>query len=48
MSRVTVVQALLCLSIAGHVAAHEHHSDDIPEGEGISAEPIACIPLNQL
>lgn len=30
--------ALLCL--AGHVFAHEHHMDDIPEGEAVSAEPI--------
>ncbi len=29
-----------CLLLAGQAAAHEHHSDEIPEGERISAEPI--------
>ena len=29
-----------CLLLAGKAAAHEHHSDEIPEGERISADPI--------
>ncbi|KAK4697032.1 hypothetical protein P7C71_g977, partial [Lecanoromycetidae sp. Uapishka_2] len=33
--------ALFCF--AGHALAHEHHMDDIPEGEAISAEPIDTI-----
>ena len=37
------IAALLCF--AGQVLAHEHHTDDIPEGEAVSAEPIVCLPL---
>ena len=42
MSRPTAVVALLFL--ARHVLAHEHHEEDIPEGEGVSAEPIVYYP----
>lgn len=38
MSRPLRVLALLCL--AGQALAHEHHTDEIPEGEAISAQPI--------
>lgn len=42
MSRPLPVLALLCL--AGQVLAHEHHTDEIPEGEAISAQPIVLSP----
>ncbi|KAK3169409.1 hypothetical protein OEA41_008792 [Lepraria neglecta] len=35
------IAALVCF--AGQVLAHEHHMDDIPEGEAVSAEPIDTI-----
>ena len=38
MIRPLNLAALLCF--AGYTLAHEHHMDDIPEGEGISADPI--------
>lgn len=39
MSReVLLVTLLLVLSVA--IAAHEHHEDNIPDGEAISPEPI--------
>ncbi|KAF2637640.1 hypothetical protein P280DRAFT_471836 [Massarina eburnea CBS 473.64] len=41
-SRAPAVAALL-LSIASAAAAHEDHMDNIPEGEGVSAEPIDSI-----
>lgn len=40
MSPVKCVGLLLCVLLARNSAAHEHHSDKIPEGEAISAEPI--------
>ena len=40
MSRPLPVLALLYL--AGQALAHEHHTDEIPEGEAISAQPIVC------
>lgn len=44
------IAALLCF--VGQVLTHEHHMDDIPEGEAVSAEPIVCLsrvesPLNR-
>ena len=36
--------ALLCL--AGQAWAHEHHTDEIPEGEAISAQPIVPFPAS--
>ncbi|KAK0512997.1 hypothetical protein JMJ35_005014 [Cladonia borealis] len=41
MLRPLNLAALLCF--AGYALTHEHHMDDIPEGEGISAEPIDTI-----
>lgn len=35
---------LLALSVA-RAAAHEHHEDNIPDGEAVSAEPIVPFPL---
>lgn len=44
MSREAVLGTLsLILSIAS-VVAHEHHEDNIPDGEAISAEPIVPFP----
>lgn len=34
---------LLVLSVA-RAAAHEHHENNIPNGEAISAEPIVSFP----
>lgn len=45
MSRPLRVAALLYL--VGHVFAHEHHMDDIPEGEAVSAEPIVPSPTSR-
>lgn len=39
-----VLSAALVFSLASRVIAHEHHDDDIPEGEAISADPIVIIP----
>lgn len=38
MSRPLRLLALLYL--AGQALAHEHHTDEIPEGQAISAQPI--------
>lgn len=40
MTRNLGLAVMGCLLLAGQAAAHEHHSDEIPEGERISAEPI--------
>lgn len=42
MTRPLRVLALLCL--AGQALTHEHHTDEIPEGEAISAQPIVTPP----
>lgn len=36
--------AVSFLSLATKVIAHEHHDDEIPEGEAISADPIVVLP----
>lgn len=33
---------ILLLGAAANAIAHEHHMDEIPEGEGVSAEPLVC------
>ena len=38
-----VISAIV-LSLLGFVAAHEHHAEDIPEGQAVSAEPIVGLP----
>ena len=38
----------LLLSFVQIIAAHEHHDDKIPEGEGISPDPIVSLPLQKL
>jgi hypothetical protein len=35
--------ALLLTTLASSALAHEHHTDEIPEGSGISAEPLDSI-----
>ena len=40
MLRPSTLAPVGCLLLLGIVAAHEHHSDEIPEGERISADPI--------
>lgn len=37
-----VAFAALALSLAVGISAHEHHEEDIPEGEAISPDPIVC------
>ena len=46
MSRPLRLLALLYL--VGQAVAHEHHTDEIPEGEAISAEPIVPPPPRPL
>ena len=43
MSRAEYFGLLLFLSFAKSAAAHEHHTDKIPEGEAVSAEPIVWL-----
>ncbi len=45
MSWPAVFGVLLCILSAGNATAHEHHSDNIPEGEAVSAEPIVAPPF---
>lgn len=33
--------------LASQAVAHEHHGDEIPEGEAVSAEPIVRLSLQQ-
>lgn len=33
----------LFFSLAPQVIAHEHHDDEIPEGEVVSADPIVTL-----
>lgn len=44
MSSHSIFITALCLSLAATVIAHEHHGDEIPEGEAISADPIVVLP----
>lgn len=32
-----------CLLLVAQATAHEHHNDDIPEGQAISAEPLVSL-----
>ena len=41
MSRLSVL--ITWISLARHVMPHEHHGEDIPDGEAVSAEPIVCL-----
>lgn len=38
-----VLSAALVFSLVTRVIAHEHHDDEIPEGEGVSADPIVTL-----
>ena len=37
------IPLLALLYLAGQALTHEHHTDEIPEGEAISAQPIVLI-----
>lgn len=39
------IRLLALLYLAGQALTHEHHTDEIPEGEAISAQPIVFIPF---
>ena len=45
MCREAVLGTLLLVLSVASVAAHEHHADNIPNGEAISAEPIVSFPF---
>lgn len=34
--------------LVSKVHAHEHHEDNIPEGEGVSPDPIVYTPNTRL
>lgn len=38
-----ILISALFYSLAARVIAHEHHEDEIPEGEAISADPIVAL-----
>lgn len=40
MYRMLSVAGLLYICFLGRAAAHEHHGEDIPEGQAVTAEPI--------
>ena len=39
------LRLLALLHLAGQALAHEHHTDEIPEGQAISAQPIVPSSL---
>ncbi|MCJ1361497.1 hypothetical protein MMC16_000597 [Acarospora aff. strigata] len=43
MYKTMSLAGLLCLFLASGTRGHEHHGEDIPEGEAISAQPIDSI-----
>ncbi|KAI9837529.1 MAG: hypothetical protein M1819_007180 [Sarea resinae] len=43
MARAALVIPLMLLHLATSVRGHEHHTDEIPEGEGVSKDPIDTI-----
>ncbi len=40
MYRMLGVVGLVYISMVGRAVAHEHHGEDIPEGQAVTAEPI--------
>jgi hypothetical protein len=42
MHRPALLGLLLAMT-ANMAAAHEHHEDEIPDGSGISAEPLVSV-----
>jgi hypothetical protein len=40
LSNYRLAAALLLAATAGTSFAHDHHNEDIPEGEAVSAEPL--------
>lgn len=47
MAPVLRLAAIASFVLVYRVAAHEHHDDMIPEGEGVSPDPIVCLPNPQ-
>lgn len=43
MYRMLSVAGLLYICFLGRAAAHEHHGEDIPEGQAVTAEPIVSV-----
>ena len=41
--RTASVAGLVYIFLIDRATAHEHHGEDIPEGEAISAKPIVCL-----
>ncbi len=39
---------LAVAAMVGMARAHEHHGEDIPEGEAVSAEPLVSASSDQL
>lgn len=45
MYRRISLAGLICIYLAGRTKAHEHHGENIPDGEAVSAEPIVSGSL---
>ncbi len=45
MIRTLGLLAVLGICLSKTAEAHEHHTDNVPEGEAISAEPLVGQPL---
>ncbi|KAI9881327.1 MAG: hypothetical protein M1830_003334 [Pleopsidium flavum] len=43
LHRTMSLAGLICIYLAGRTEAHEHHEENIPEGEAVSAQPIDSI-----
>lgn len=37
-----LITGLVVLGMLGMTQAHDHHGEEIPEGEAVSAEPLVC------
>ncbi len=42
MYRTLSVAGLVYILMIGRATAHEHHGEDIPDGQAVTAEPIVC------
>lgn len=45
MYRTLSVAGLVYLFLIGRATAHEHHGEDIPDGQAVTAEPIVCFGM---
>lgn len=36
---------VVAMGLFGMAKAHEHHGEEIPEGEAVSAEPLVCSSM---